>query len=221
MPPLPAAAKVVRVALVGERGGDSDVVTRHYIQYSGSAPTAAQLNTFCGAVATAWVADLAGLHHSTYTLTSVVAEDLTSSTGATGVANVSDQGTLTGSELPAATAMVIGYTITRRYRGGHPRGYWPMGQVSDVNTPQEWTTAFVAAVATGIASYFTAVEGAGWTGAGTLVNVNLSYYEGFTVVVNPITHRARNVPTLRGAPIQDVITGYNPRITIGSQRRRN
>jgi hypothetical protein len=51
--------------------------------------------------------------------------------------------------------------------------------------------------------------------------VNVSYYNGFTVVTNPTTGRARNVPTLRGTPVVDTVTGIVARVQVGSQRRRN
>jgi len=70
--------------------------------------------------------------------------------------------------------------------------------------------------------FMTAVlTGTNWPAAGTLTHVNVSYYAGNTPVQNPITHRWRNVPNPRGAPVVDPIIGYTPENGIGSQRRRN
>lgn len=56
-----------------------------------------------------------------------------------------------------------------------------------------------------------------------LINqVNVSYYEGFEVVTDPVTGRSRNVPQLRpGGPVVDKITGFSINPKLGSQRLRN
>jgi hypothetical protein len=117
-------------------------------------------------------------------------------------------------------SVVSSYTIQRRYRGGHPRGYWPFGVTTDLQNDVDWTAAFVTACNTGFSTFFTALFAAGWTGAGTLTQVNVSYYDGFTVVVSPTTGRARNVPTLRVSPVQDTILIVACKVSIGTQRRR-
>jgi hypothetical protein len=221
MPALPAVNQVIRTALVGQQGLDADVVTRFYHSYTGTAPTDAQLVTFATTIGTAWNTDLASLHGMQYTLNQVECIDLSSATSAIGTAAVSHTGTRSGAKLPGSACMVTSYTIARRYRGGHPRGYWSMGTDAEIADQQHWTSAFVTAVDTGVTAFFAAIAAGGWTGAGTIQQVNVSYYHNFTVVTNPITGRARNVPTLRGTPLQDAVTAYVARSSIGSQRRRN
>lgn len=221
MPPLPVVAKTVKVACVGTVGGDVDIVSRFYIAYTGTAPAPSDLNTFCTAVASSWSSHLAALHNTQFTLTKVTAEDLSSATSASGLWSGSDAGTRSGSVLPTGVAMVISYEIARRYRGGHPRGYWPMGNQADVGGAQNWSSSFITAVTSGWAAFVSAVLGDGWTGAGTLSHVNVSYYEGFTVVTNPITGRARNVPTPRSSSVIDAVAAYRYNTRFGSQRRRN
>jgi hypothetical protein len=218
--PLPNAPGVVKVALVGSEANDVDVVTRFYLHYSGTAPVVADLATFGTAIGTAWNSDLASLTDSGYTLTAVELTDLTSPTSASDVVAVSHAGTKTGAPVALDTAFVVSYEIGRRYRGGHPRGYWRFGNASDLQSAQTWTSALVSAVSSGIGSFFTAVLAAGWTGAGTLEQVNVSYYSGFTVVVSSSTGRARNVPTVRGTVVQDTVTSRIARSHVGTQRRR-
>jgi hypothetical protein len=69
-------------------------------------------------------------------------------------------------------------------------------------------------------AFFAALEAAVWSGASSLAQVNVSYYKGFTVVTSPTTGRARNVPTLRSAPVVDAVTAQAVRTSIGTQRRR-
>ncbi len=212
---------VIRVALIGKFGGDSDVVTRHYIHYSGTAPTAAQLNTFATSVATAWATNVKALAETSYTLLSVACEDLTSSTAAVGSALSGVAGTNAGGNLPAEACVVVSYSIARRYRGGHPRGYWAIGAQSNITASLEWDPTWLGTVTTDLNAYFAALIAAGWAAAGTLTQVNVSFYSGFTPVRNPITGRYRNVPNLRGAPVVDTITALTPRARVGSQRRRS
>jgi hypothetical protein len=96
-----------------------------------------------------------------------------------------------------------------------------MGTPSDSSQPGQWNNAFVTAVQTGVTNFFTAVLGAGWTGAGTLTHVNVSYYSGFHVVTDPLTGRARNVPLVRVSPVIDTVTTIVARASFGEQRRRN
>jgi hypothetical protein len=221
VPPLPAVAAVVRVALIGSSSVDTDIVTRFYIKYAGTAPTNAQLNTFCTAVATAWATDMIGLTQPNYTLIEVTAEDLSSSTAAIGSSVVSHQGTRSGGALPASTAVVVSYTIPRRFRGGHPRGYWNAGSDTDLQTPGTWTSAFLSSMATGISAFYTAVIAAGWTGSGALAQVAVSYYKGFANKTGP-TGRAYSVPTINpSGPVVDGVGGYIIRPDLGTQRRRN
>jgi hypothetical protein len=116
---------------------------------------------------------------------------------------------------------MIQFNIARRYRGGKPKIFLPAGVAADISNTNTWGSTFLATANTDWAAFAAAVLAAGWTGAGTLTHVNVSYYTGFTVVTNPVTHRARNVPTLRGAPVVDTVISYAAEVDIASQRRRN
>jgi hypothetical protein len=220
VPVLPDVAKVVRVACSGTDSLGGLWLTRFFVSYSGTAPVSADLATFDAAVNTAWGTNLKPLHGNDTVLTQIESVDLSTVTGAVDISAVTQQGTRAGTYIPGSAALVSSYKISRRYRGGHPRGYWPFGMTGDVANPTTWATAFQTACNTGLNAFFTAVLAAGWSGAGTLLHVNVSYYKGFTVVVNPTTGRARNVPTLRVTPVVDTITAQQARISIGTQRRR-
>jgi hypothetical protein len=128
-------------------------------------------------------------------------------------------GTRTGATLGAQVAFVISGEIFRRYRGGHPRNYFPFGVDTDSYDARSWHTAFQTDVSEGWGEFVNAVEAAGWTGAGTLTPVNVSYYEGFTNHTYP-SGRVRPIPTLRGTPVIDVIESYIFRPDYETQRRR-
>jgi hypothetical protein len=221
MPPLPSVSKVLRLDWKFTTGTDIDVLNRIFVEYSGTAPTNTQLNTFCGVMHTAWDTNLRGLTPSSDVLVLKTAVDLSSPTAAIGEDNTTDTGNRTGTALTAAECLVVSHEVQRRYRGGHPRTYWHWGVAADLSNTNTWSNTFTGAVAGDWASAIVAVLAGGWSGAGTLTHVNVSYYKGFTLVTSPTTGRGRNVPTLRAAPVVDPITSYVIRPYVGSQRRRN
>jgi hypothetical protein len=117
--------------------------------------------------------------------------------------------------------MLVNYVIGRRYRGGKPRSYFPWGSSQEIFTRQSWNPTFVTNVDSGLAAYFSAVIGTTVGGTTLTEHVNVSYYSGFTVVTNPVTHRARNVPTVRAVPVVDNILSFAASSRPASQRRRN
>ena len=54
----------------------------------------------------------------------------------------------------------------------------------------------------------------------TITNVNVSFFEGFTPVQNPITLRYRNVPKIRTVPLIDIISTITANPAPCFQRRR-
>lgn len=221
MPPLPAANKVLQIRFKHSYGTDEDVLSSVHVAYTGTAPTVAEITTFATACGAAWDANMATYMSSAQvSLLQVNVTDLTSDTSAQAEVAAVFPGTLAGDPLTADTCFVIGYEIARRYRGGHSRGYWPFGIYDSILNPQTWTDAAVTDYTNAFVGMLAAIVADGWSGAGTLSQVNVSYFNGFTVVTSPTTHRARNVPTVRETPLIDPITGVVGRSVIGSQRRR-
>jgi hypothetical protein len=221
MPALPAVSKVIRTALrFNSTDADSDIISRFFTSYSGSAPTDAELVAWCTAVAGNFATNCAGLYPSVLQLVEVSAEDLTSATSAVGDYTAAAAGSRSGAPLSAGAAMVISYKIARRYRGGHPRGYWPFGTAADLTTQDEWGSTFLTDALSDFNAFGDANVTSGWSGAGTLAGVNVSYYEGFTNHTYP-SGRVRAIPTLRGTPVIDPIIANSINPKVGSQRRRN
>lgn len=220
MPPLPAVSKVIKLDFNFVLNTGTPLLTRLYFQYSGTAPTSAQLNTFCDSAGTAYVANQTNYTPPDTTLTGVSCVDLSSDTSPSGEYAFSSTGSRSGTELDAAASFVVGYEIARRFRGGHSRGYWRMGTDSDIASGQAWSPTPISDFHSGVSDTIGDIEGAGWSGAGSVVQVVVSYFSGFTVVINPVSGRARNIPKLRSSPVVDVVTELVPRTRIGSQRRR-
>jgi hypothetical protein len=190
------------------------------MQFPGSEPDVAVLETFAGAVNSLWNANIAPLASTSVELNQCNVTDLSSDSAPAVEVATGLPGTRDGAGLSADASMVASILIPRRYRGGHPRNYWPLGIQSDLEDPQHWTSAFVTACETGIGEFLGEITTSGWPDSGTLNLVNVSYYNGFTAVENPLTGRYRNVPTVRGTPLVDTSTGLRANPYVGSQRRR-
>jgi hypothetical protein len=220
MPALPSVPGVMRFDYLWAYGEDLVARTRYFINYTGTAPTNTELNTLADAVMTDAVTNLKGLYGVDTTLEGVEITDLSSSTAATGVSSHAViTGNRSGAVLPADIALLESLQVHRRFRGGHARIYWPFGTQTDMVDPQTWTGAFTAAATTDIANHLGVVIAANWSGGTMVGRVNVSYYEGFTVVTGS-TGRARNVSTPRVSPIVDVIISHIVRVGIATIRKR-
>jgi hypothetical protein len=219
MPPLPDVAKVLRIEYTFLLDEDINAKTRHFVRYSGSAPTNAQLDTFCDDIATAFTAHLDDNMATTYSVKGIKATDLSSSTAALGENTDELPGTRSGAIVSAAACVVISRRVARRFRGGHSRMYWPFGVAGDLHDAQTWGDVFIAGVQSDWDAFSTDLFAAGWSGAGSLDGVAVSYYEGFTVFTGT-TGRARNISTPRVTPLVDTLTSDVVRTGIGSQRGR-
>lgn len=221
MPALPAVPGVLRIIFDWTVGSDITVGCRLFYAYTGAAPSSADCLSLATDIHGYAVDSLNPLLSSGQFLDSVRVTDMASDTGGDATYALVSAGTRAGSQNPASVCIVEQHKITRRYRGGKPRTYWPFGVDEDLLTPQLWTTTFVAAMNSGFAAFTAAVSAL--TAGTTDVNdqVNVSYYSGFTPVLNPVTGRTRDVPKLRvGGPVTDTINSSIADQTIGSQRRR-
>lgn len=219
MPPLPDVSQVLKLEYDFSIWEDLFARCRQFWIYDGANPTDAQLNTFAATVfasVNTHLCPLAGTH-VTFTRLGVI--DLTSSTAAIGEATGSHPGTRGTTVLTADVCALQSLHVARRYRGGHPRTYWPFGITTDLFDQQTWQDTFVTAAESGLASHETAIFGAGWSGATILQQVNVSYYAGFTVHTGT-TGRARNVSTPRATALIDPVTSTQVRKGIAVQRNR-
>jgi hypothetical protein len=221
MPALPFVNKVIRVGLVQSLSEDTSVLNRIFFSYTGSGPSPADLVTLAGTIGTAWGADIAPYQSTNVNLFEIDIDDLTSATAAAIDEPSNVPGTDAAAMLPAGTAAVLQQGIARRYRGGHPRAYICGITQDKLQDAQTWKATFISGFPTSWQAFITAIKTSPPASFGALSQVNVSYYQGFTTVTNPITHRARNVPTLRGTPLVDPMIGYSMNPKVGSQRRRN
>jgi hypothetical protein len=223
MPALPPAPSVLRIQFEYNTGGSLRAGNRVYYEYSGGPPSAPNLDTLATDVSSAFSTDLAEQMSQSFSLVEVAIEDLTSSSAAVGSWTGSVEGTRSDA-TPDNTlndALIQNFQISRRYRGGRPKTFWPFGVSGDRATDATWGAGFITSCTTQLTAFDTALKAL--TGVGcTLVNrVNVSFYEGFASVQNPVTKRWTNIPTPRsGDAVIDVINTFSINPLIGSQRRR-
>lgn len=222
MPALPPAPNVLKVqlrwTLQGSHGGGS----RFFLLYTGGPPTDANLDTLATDLATAYTSDMAGVFADGTVLDQIIVTDLSSPTAAIGTWSGTIAGTLSGTALPVEIAGNFHSVIARRYRGGRPKIFLPVGVAASVNSDEDtWTSSAQASFNAAWVAFKTAIFA--FTGIGCTIteHVNVSYYKGFASVQNPVTLRWRNIPTPRAADATvDVITSTTVQPTLSQQRRR-
>lgn len=216
LPPIPG---VVKVVLVHTIGADHNAINRLYFAFSGATPTAALLNGFASTVGTQWNAHLAALAANGTSLTSVTVLDLSSATAAQGSSGTVYAGTRGAATFDSSTCALTTWPIGRRYRGGHPRTYWPFGISTDLLNAGAWTPAFQTAVNSGVQAFIGGILSGGWTGATINNHMNIGYYHGHTWAQNQYG-AWKKIPTLLSTPNQDVLGLANCTPTPANQRRR-
>lgn len=222
MPALPDYPGVLKIETLFTVGTDADVSTRLHALYSGTPPSNATCVTIAHDIFNLAVTNLVPLLANENSLTGVTVTDLTTPTSGVGEYLTTEAGTRgAGDPLPAEVCALDNLQISRRYRGGKPRAYWPFGIGSDILSPSAWESASITAFEVGRNAYTNGIEALSVSGCILGAIVSISYYQGFTSVLNPITGRTRDVPKVRTAAITpDVITGYAINPKPGSQRRR-
>jgi hypothetical protein len=221
MPALPNVPGVLKYVLEFNVEADARAQCVHHFSYTGGPPSGANLVAMANSAIAAANSNYIGIMGDSVSIGGCIITDLTSATSATGVGTTAGSAGTRGTTLLApGTAVVVAHTIARRYRGGHPRSYFPFGISTDILTTGLWASGFITSVQADFAAWVTAVlaSGAGCTVAQL---VNVSYYAGFISSQNPVTGRWRNIPRTRVTPVVDTVTGSVARTKIGSQRRRN
>jgi hypothetical protein len=220
MPPLPSPGLVLRASWSVSDESGVPAGSRIYLSYHGSPPDQGAVNAVATGIAAAWATNLAPMVATTDTLDLVEVQDLSSDLGLVGSATPSDAGTRSGTAMPASVAANVQHIIGRHYRGGKPKTFVRAGVIGDLHatSTNDWSAAFISAMTTAWQAYVAEILG---ISGGNLSNiVNVSFYSGFTSVLNPVTGRTRDVPKQRDTPIVDVVTDALVHAKLGSQRRR-
>lgn len=222
MPALPPVPAVIRADVLYELGSDIDALTRLHIGYSGTPPIDATCVALAGLLNIIFGAEFGTYMTPGNKILGVRVTDLSSPTGGQGESLSTTNGSYSSGVVPAGVSLLANMTIQRRYRGGKPRSYLPLGGSVGLTSQSLWDPTFLANVQAALNACIAdiAVTATGGCALGTLVNV--SYYEGFVNAQNPVTLRWRAIPKLRvGGPVVDTVTSWVANAKPSSQRRRN
>jgi hypothetical protein len=224
VPPLPPQPGVLRIDMQFAASDDPLITQRNFFTYTGTPPTDATCVLLASDCAANGVTQYAGLMDSDHELLGATCRDLTSPSSGYGEYADVHAGTRGGAFLPAGVAALVNFGISRSYRGGKPRAYFPFGVGADLQNNSLWSSTFVTEVTDAVSTWVTDFVGVVIAGLTVQAHVNVSYYLGSTAVVTGVApyERARTKATPRPTAIApDLITSIACNPKPGSQRRRN
>lgn len=210
MPALPPIAGHLRLRLIGTVNGMPWNAVQ-FARYTGTAPSDTALQTVGTAVGTAWNNAIAQICPSSVNLGQVEVTDLSALDAGVGLATTSHPGLRAGASPTNNVAMVASYKIHVRYRGGHPRTYWPAGVTADITGGRTWTGSFLTLAQGACVDYIGNINAITLSG-GVLQFVAVSYY-----------HSDGGDPpktVLRTTPVSYVISTASVHPRVDTQRRR-
>jgi len=222
MPALPAVPGVVRCDIGYQLGSDIDAITRLHISYTGTPPNDVTCAALAALLRIIYNAELIPYMTPGNKITGVQVTDLSSVTGGQGEDLGITNGTYSSTDLTAGTALLVNMHIQRRYRGGKPRSYFPLGGGSALTTQSLWDSTFLSNVQAALDAIRADIAVTASGGCSLADVVNVSYYKGFVSAQNPVTLRWRNIPLVRTGSIPvDAATSWVANPKPSSQRRRN
>lgn len=213
MPPLPAVPNVCKV-IVSTLRSDANVENIFHVAYTGSPPSTSQLSTYWSTAFDPAIQTLYNAEGSTdLTGDTIELIDLSSDTGASFTGTLVVTGVRTGDFAPASAAVVVSWTIDRRYRGGHPRTYFPFGTAGTYASASSklWDPGFITNVETDIGDF---------VGSISAVTVGATVFEGLCNVSYVDKNLNPTPPYRRTTPVVDPIVAYVAKQRICTQRRR-
>ncbi len=205
MAPLPPVPNAVKVQLGWYVGGNSRVENVLHFLVSGGPPSSATCAALAADIQAAQITEFKAQTHTANGIMPCTLTDISSGSGLQGVGGTATGGSLSGSYNSAQTAIVINHHVARRYRGGKPRSYLPLGNQGALTTPGEWLNSFVTGITTDWASFITTCLAASSGGVSISSFVSISYFHAGAV---------------RATPVVDTILQSTARQQVGSQRRR-
>jgi hypothetical protein len=210
MPSLPFVPGVLRFTIEGTTPTHPWANVFH-MAYTGAPPSALNCQNWAGEFLTIWTAQFAPLMSTPSTIEKSVVVDLSSATGAGGeIANTSP-GSRGTAEVPGSAAVLVSKTISRRYRGGHPRSYIFAGIQTDMVNASHWSAALVAAVDAAYGAFWSTINGYGGGGVSSAGEVIVSYVDKALFPVAPFR---------RAVPLVEPVTSHVTTARIATQRRR-
>jgi len=149
----PFVANVVKIEYFGTTGFYNWAVI-HHCNWSGASPSVAALDSFATTLGTLWGTDMKAEYGSALFLNTVTITDLTNALGNQGVASPNIAGTAASANTAQNAAILVNYPSSIRYRGGHPRSYYPGAASNTLADDTHWNSTLI----TNVGTYLTALQ---------------------------------------------------------------
>jgi hypothetical protein len=177
-----------------------------HAQYEGGPPSGADLEAIAEEIATAWWAEaLYSIYSNSTVFVGIRITDLNSDTGAVGEFSEGGGGTGEEGTLPAQACVLTNITIARRYRGGHPRIYFPPPQWDTMDSATQWKSTTVSTFTTAVTALQASLSSAS---------------NGSTVLTSPVCVSYRDGDDWRVDNLVEPWTGFSVSPIVATQRRR-
>jgi|SRR5579862_2133100 hypothetical protein len=186
--------------------GDRDTATNVMWGFAEGAAgaTISELETFANSFVSLWYTAMKQFMSSNCEFTSCFASDWTSATGLSGGVITSNPGTGATPNVPAQVCLLINWLTNGRYRGGHPRTYFPNLPSALLADNQHVTNTVVTDAESNLATFLTGVNALTLNGGPFALNL---YHRG-------------PPPTGRVAQGLTPIVGASVAAMLATQRRR-
>lgn len=209
MPALLPVPSTLRVKFSGIYGSVPWACLFHW-QYAGGTPGSSTITQLCAGFRSAWVAQIVPASNVIVRLTHTEAWDLNAPDGAYGSDTTQAAGTRTGQALPANVAVCGTWRVVYRWRGGHPRTYFPIANAPDVTSAHLWDPTALATFSNAMGAFLTAMNG-----------VSSGAISGSLICVRRQHTPVRGQPPVNyDPPLRLPIIGYLVDSRVDSQRRR-
>lgn len=210
---------VAQLVFGGRFGTQPWVVVHHWRLGTSTADwSAANMQSLCNAARTSYGAHLAKHGGNLTNLDTVTGVDIGASIPASAQATGSIPGTGAGGNLAnSSMSAVMRNHINARYKGGHPRSYWPLGTTTDTANEYSWTNTFLTVFASDMVLFVSdivaALPGSGSTAANHCVPLYTYEY-----VDDASHHKYRKIRS--GLKAVYTVANYSTMQKFGTQRRR-
>lgn len=210
MGPLPDLDHVLRFVLSGSVQGHPWVSVQH-LQFQGARPDAASLQTLATSIGTSWLNAIGPTVDNLTTLATTEVTDLTDKFGSQVTQPTPHNGTHTEpATLPSSACWVQSLSVDFRYRGGHPRIYWPYTDATGIVNGSAFSQGAQALIGTAATGWITNLNNL------LLNGLPLKHGAAFYYTHDPAT----KVRMYRNPPFFKPTTATSVHKRLDTQRRR-
>lgn len=213
-----AAPGVAQLRFAGKIGGNSWACILHWNAGVAAPWTQSQVDSLATTAHSAYNTNLTPLFTNQVVLNEIQAVDLSDQVQRENtIEGLTEVGGQTGVAPTLAACLMINLHIGARYRGGHPRVYWPPGPNTDTSDADTWQAGTVTAMDNAFGSFQSAIRTA-LVSAGLANNGLCAPRYSYQYVDNTAKKRYDKVRQSFLGPFP--VSSWNTSNQIRTQRRR-